>query len=278
MKHESNESFEQSIQSLVDQLKAKGISGPFEWSIILGSGLGAVEEILENKTNIFYHQLESYPASSVEGHAGILSTGVVAGKKVLLFQGRSHIYEGHSAQVSTTSIYLSKALGCHSVFLTNAAGGIHNDFHPGDLVLIRDHVNMSGQNPLLGPNTSFGPRFPDMSAAYFPDYQKSLQAISKELSFELKEGVYCYTLGPCYETPAEIRMMSIIGCDMVGMSTVPEVIAANHCGLKVAGISCITNYASGKTPDKLNHNDVKETAQKSLSKLKKIIMKMVSSH
>jgi purine-nucleoside phosphorylase len=270
--------FAQSISSLVSQLQQKGVEGPFDWAIILGSGLGPVEEILENKLNIPFSELKNYPQSSVEGHAGILSAGKIKNKKVLLFQGRSHIYEGHSAQASTTAIYLSKAMGCHSVFITNAAGGIHQDFHPGDLVIINDHVNMSGQNPLLGPNTEFGPRFPDMTEAYWPSYRQILKSIGQSENILLKSGVYCYTLGPCYETPAEIRMMSIIGCDMVGMSTVPEVIAASHCGLKVAAISCITNYAAGKSPDKLNHNDVKEEAKKSLSKLKQIIAKMITSH
>ncbi|MDH4466479.1 MAG: purine-nucleoside phosphorylase [Bacteriovoracaceae bacterium] len=270
-----NENFKKNVENIFQHAQKLGLKGPFEWSIILGSGLGPMEELLENKINVSYQDLPGFPKASVEGHAGILSAGTIHGKRVLMFQGRAHIYEGHTAQESVTSIYLSKLFGCHSLFLTNASGGINANFHPGDLVLITDHINLSGKNPLIGPNTEFGPRFPDMTHAYDVQYRQQLKEMAKQLQITLKEGVYCYTLGPCYETPAEIRMMGILGGDLVGMSTVPEVIAANHCGLKVAAISCVTNYAAGKSSEKLNHHDVKEEAKKSLSKMKQIVARMI---
>lgn len=263
------------VDSLVTQLQSQNIQGPFDWALILGSGLGALADLLEDKQSISYAQLEGLPCVSVEGHAGVLSAGKLGSKRVLIFQGRAHIYEGHSPQESVTSVYLAKALGCHSLFLTNAAGGINDQFHPGDLVLITDHVNTSGKNPLMGPNTEFGSRFPDMTHAYHSEYISQLKSLAKAEGIALKEGVYCFTLGPSYETPAEIRMMGRLGCDLVGMSTVPEVIAANHCGLKVLAVSCVTNYAAGRTSGKLNHSDVKDEAKKSLSKMQLIVDRMI---
>lgn len=189
--------------------------------------------------------------------------GEVHGVTVAALQGRLHTYEGHPMDEIVHPVRTLATLGIEALFLTNASGGINENFHPGDLVSISDHINLTGRNALLGPNIAeLGPRFPDMTNAYDPELIELIASVAKNHHVEVKNGVYCSVLGPTYETPAEIRMLKIIGADMVGMSTVPEVIAANHLGLKVAGVACITNYAAGIKPEKLNHADVKKVAEK----------------
>lgn len=233
--------------------------------LILGSGLGKFIDSVKNPTIISYSDIPHFHTTSVEGHDGRLVLGEVEGVSVAVLQGRLHAYEGHAMEDIVFPVRVLATLGIESLILTNAAGGVNEKYRPGNLVLIEDHINLMGNNPLIGPNISeLGPRFPDMTHAYDPELRSLLQATAKELGSSLHSGVYCSVLGPTYETPAEIRMIRTLGGDMVGMSTVPEAIAANHLGLKVAGISCITNMAAGMVNQKLSHDDVKAQALKVL--------------
>jgi purine-nucleoside phosphorylase len=233
--------------------------------IVLGSGLGIYVDQIKNKTVIPYQDIPHFKRTSVEGHEGRLIIGEVHGVTVAALQGRLHTYEGYLMEEIVLPVRALAALGIEFLFLTNASGGINADFHPGDLVSISDHINLSGRNALVGPNIAeLGPRFPDMTNAYDIELNQLMTSVAKNHHVTIKSGVYCSVLGPTYETPAEIRMLRIIGADMVGMSTVPEVIAANHLGLKVAGVSCITNYAAGIRPEKLDHADVKKVAEKAM--------------
>ena len=233
--------------------------------IVLGSGLGIYVDQIKNKIIIPYQEIPHFKRTSVEGHQGCLILGEVLGVPVAALQGRLHAYEGYAMEEIVHPVRVLAALGIEMLFLTNASGGINANYHPGDLVTISDHINLSGRNPLQGPNINeLGPRFPDMSQAYDPELLNLLHSVAKLHRVEMKTGVYCSVLGPSYETPAEIRMLRVIGADMVGMSTVPEVIAANHLGLKVAGVACITNYAAGIKLEKLSHADVKNVAEKAM--------------
>ena len=231
--------------------------------IVLGSGLGPFVDKIEEPTVIAYKDIPYFPETTVEGHQGRLILGKIHGVDVAVLQGRVHGYEGFPEEDLVFPVRVLATLGIEDLVLTNAAGGINLDYKPGQLVLINDHINFMGLNPLRGPNINeLGPRFPDMTHAYNPSLRDKFQQAAKKIDYDLKEGVYCAVLGPTYETPAEIRMMGVMGADMVGMSTVPESIAANHLGLRVAGISCITNMAAGISANKLNHKEVKEEAQK----------------
>ena len=233
--------------------------------VVLGAGRGSVDDtVLERGGRVVdYGTIPHFPTSSVEGHKGRLVRGNVGGVDVLLMQGRVHRYEGYGAQSVVFPVRVLAALGVQKLVVTNAAGGIGDGMKPGDLMLIEDHLNLTGDNALAGPNDArFGPRFPDMSEAY----SKRLRAIAGDLAaskgIELKRGVYAGLLGPSYETPAEIRMLKTLGAHAVGMSTVHEVVAANHLGLEVLGISCITNLAAGISAHKLSHDEVKATANR----------------
>lgn len=231
--------------------------------LILGSGLGAFVDNMEGTTIIPYADIPNFHDCSVEGHQGRLILGEIKGTPVAVLQGRIHAYEGFPMDQLVFPTRVLATLGIESLILTNAAGGINLDYKPGDLVLIEDHINLMGRNPLVGPNLSeLGPRFPDMTEAYNLTLRETLQAAAKEINYKLHTGVYAAMLGPTYETPAEVRMAGIVGADMVGMSTVPESIAANHLGIKVCGISCITNMAAGIEKGKLSHDDIKEQALK----------------
>ena len=222
-----------------------------------------------------YDQIPFFPTSTVVGHAGQLVYGTLSGKKVLAMQGRFHFYEGHSMQTVTYPVRVMAALKAHSVIVTNASGGVNESFVPGDLMLITDHINFTGQNPLIGPNEDeIGPRFPDMSEAYTLTYREVAKEAASRLDLTLKEGVYMGYSGPTYETPAEIRMSRTMGADAVGMSTVPEVIVAAHSGLKVLGISCITNLAAGMQAN-LNHEEVVETTQRVKQSFKALIKEVL---
>lgn len=228
-----------------------------EFGLILGSGLGGIADKIENTISIDYHDIPNFPVSTVCGHKGCLVMGKLEGKNVVCMQGRFHFYEGYSMKQVAFPVYVMQALGVKKLFVTNAAGGINNSFSPGDLMLISDHINLMGTNPLIGKNDDeIGPRFPSMTEAYDADLMHFAKKAASNLSIELKTGVYAALSGPSYETPAEIKFLRTIGADAVGMSTVPEVIAANHCGLKVLGISCITNMASGTTGKPLSHSEV----------------------
>jgi purine-nucleoside phosphorylase len=228
--------------------------------VVLGSGLGAFAETLEEMVETPYSAIPGWPASTAVGHPGKLVEGRIGDTKVIVLAGRAHLYEGYSAQQVTFGIRELHRRGVSGVVLTNAAGGINEKYRPGDLVLISDHINLLGTNPLTGPNNdALGPRFPDMTEAYSREYREIAKRVGHELGIVLEEGIYAATPGPSYETPAEIRYMRAIGADLVGMSTVPETIAANHLGMKVLAISCVTNAAAGILPQKLVHEEVLET-------------------
>jgi purine-nucleoside phosphorylase len=226
----------------------------------LGSGLGAFADELTERTDIPYADIPGWPQSTAVGHAGKLIIGKLGTLDVAVMAGRAHLYEGHTMQQVTYGVRVLQALGVRSMVFTNAAGGINLELDRGGLVLISDHINLQGANPLVGPNDeSLGPRFPDMSEAYSRAYRETAKCVATELCIPMAEGVYAALLGPSYETPAEIRYLRAIGADVVGMSTVPEVIVANHMGMKVLGISCVTNMAAGILPQKINHEEVLET-------------------
>lgn len=231
--------------------------------LVLGSGLGVYVDQIEDKTIINYNDIPHFHSTTVVGHEGRLVLGKVKGVNVIAFQGRFHAYEGHSQGDVVLPVRALAQMGAKYVILTNASGGINANYSPGELVSIVDHINLTGRNPLIGPNDErVGPRFPDMTYTYDPDLQKIFQDSAKELNIKLRQGVYAGVLGPAYETPAEIRMLRTLGADIVGMSTVPEAIAAHHAGLKVGGIACVTNMAAGLAHEKLDHKDVKEVASK----------------
>ncbi len=236
---------------------------PIDGFIILGSGLGEFAETLEISVRIPYAEIPHFQTSKVEGHSGTLVVGQTReGLTLACMQGRYHYYEGHDLNTVVYPVRVLKQLGARFMIVTNAAGGIRGDLTPGTLMLIEDHINMTGQNPLRGENNAdLGPRFVDMTEAYDKRLQTLAKSIAKQLDFTLPSGVYLGLTGPTYETPAEVRMLQILGGDAVGMSTVPEVIVANHMSLPVLGISCITNQAAGLSDNKLNHQEVMDTAQ-----------------
>lgn len=230
--------------------------------LILGSGLGVLAESVEDAVKVPYAQIPHFPVSTVAGHAGEWISGELAGRQVVMMNGRFHLYEGYPPAAAALGVRVMHMLGVRTLIVTNAAGGINENFAAGDLMLITDHLNMMFRNPLIGPNEErFGPRFPDMSEAYSIGLRKRLKKVANELGIELREGVYAGVLGPSYETPAEVRMLRILGADAVGMSTVPEVIAARHAGIEVLGISCISNLAAGIANEPLSHDEVVATAE-----------------
>lgn len=234
-----------------------------EIGMILGSGLGDYADRIENPVVIDYSELPGFPVSTVSGHAGRFVLGIHKGRRVIAMQGRVHYYEGYSQDLITVPIRIMKKLGVTKMILTNAAGGVNQDFRPGTLMVLSDHINYSGSNPLLGKNLDeFGVRFPDMSRVYPAEYRRRLKEAAGQNQIHLEEGTYMMFSGPCYETPAEVRMARILGADAVGMSTVPEGIVCAHCQIPVLGISCITNMAAGITDQVLDHKEVMETADR----------------
>ncbi|MBC5629943.1 purine-nucleoside phosphorylase [Clostridium sp. NSJ-6] len=248
------------IKASADFILSKSNYKP-EIGLILGSGLGSLADSIENPEFYNYSDIPNFPTSTVEGHAGRLVIGTLGGKQVVAMQGRFHYYEGYSMEKITFPVRVMKLLGVSKLIVTNACGAVNQDFNAGDLMVITDHINFSGSNPLFGHNLDeFGPRFPDMSEAYNLDLRNKVLNVGKELGLDLKQGVYVMFSGPTYETPAEVRMAKIMGGDAVGMSTVPEVIVANHSGIKTVGISCLTNMAAGILDQPLNHEEVIETS------------------
>ena len=232
-------------------------------ALVLGSGLGAFADEFANATRIPYAKIPHFPCSTAIGHAGQLVIGKVDGIEVAAMQGRVHLYEGYSVKGVAFPIRVFARMGVKAVILTNAAGGIKKEFTQGRLVVLSDHINLQGVNPLSGPNDeNFGARFPDMSVAYDKRFRELTLAEGRRLGIELGEGVYAALAGPSYETPAEIRYLKTIGADLVGMSTVPEVIAARHSGIRVLEISCVTNAAAGILDQPLDHNEVLQTAER----------------
>lgn len=270
------EKLQEKIKQAASFIREKGV-GEIEIGLILGSGLGELGDEVENAIQIPYETIPNFPTSTVEGHAGQLVYGTLGGKKVLAMQGRFHYYEGYSLEMVTFPVRVMKALGIHSVIVTNAAGGLNLDFTPGELMLITDQINFTGVNPLIGPNDNeMGVRFTDMSQAYDKEYQEIVRNVAKEMDLDLKEGVYMGFTGPTYETPAEIKMARVIGADAVGMSTVPEVIVARHSGLRVIGVSCITNLAAGMQAS-LNHAEVVETTERVKESFKTLVKNILAS-
>jgi purine-nucleoside phosphorylase len=231
--------------------------------VVLGSGLGEFADAVTEPAGVSYADIPHFKKAGVAGHAGRLVLGRTGSAPVAVLQGRVHYYEGHDIGDVVFPIRVLAALGVRSLLLTNAAGGINPAFRPGDLMIIRDHINLTGLNPLRGANDDrLGPRFPDMSAAYDPAYQDIIAAALEEAGLPARRGVYAGLIGPSYETPAEIRMLSTLGADAVGMSTVSEAIAARHAGLRLAGVSCITNLAAGISAGPLSHREVTETGER----------------
>jgi purine-nucleoside phosphorylase len=251
-----------SLQEAVTFIQEKVQDQP-KIGLILGSGLGMLADEIHNSVIISYDQIPHFPTSTVEGHAGQLVIGELEEKIVIAMQGRFHLYEGHPLDAVTFPIRVMKALGVESLLVTNAAGGVNTSFEPGNLMLMQDHINMMYRNPLIGPNDAeLGERFPDMSTAYDAELRQLAEKVAEQQGITLRKGVYAGVLGPSYETPAEIRMIRAVGGDAVGMSTVPEVIVARHAGIRVLGISCITNMAAGILPQPLSHAEVMETAER----------------
>ncbi|MFB6350577.1 MAG: purine-nucleoside phosphorylase, partial [Bradymonadaceae bacterium] len=241
-----------------------------------GSGLGALADEIEDAESFDYDRIPHFPVSAVEGHAGELVFGTLEGKRVAAMSGRVHYYEGWSLDQVTFPVRAFGQMGADQLLVTNSAGGANPDFSPGDLMLITDHINITGVNPLRGDNDPrFGPRFPDMSDAYTERLREVAEATAEELEIDLRQGVYTGVAGPSYETPAEINMIQTIGGDAVGMSTVPEVIVANHMDLDVLGISCITNMAAG-LQETLDHDEVKEVAARVRSKFTTLVRQTLS--
>ncbi len=243
-----------SAPSAVQVIRARRPEFQPRVGLILGSGLGGIADALEDATAIDYAELQGFPRASVEGHAGRLVLGRLAGVRVACLQGRVHLYEGVAAAAVNVLPRTLKALGCELLILTNAAGALRPELAPGTVVLIEDHINLLGRNPLVGVNDpAIGPRFPDLSEVYDRALRERLRGVAGRLGIELPGGVYLATLGPAFETPAEIRAFRVLGADLVGMSTVPEAVSARHCGLKVLGLSIVTNLAAGLAPQPLSH-------------------------
>ncbi|GMB07773.1 purine-nucleoside phosphorylase [Thermolongibacillus altinsuensis] len=250
------------IEQAAQFLKEK-FSTPPQIGLILGSGLGVLADEIEQAIKIPYGDIPGFPVSTVEGHAGQLVYGQLEGATVLAMQGRFHYYEGYSFDKVTFPVRVMKALGVTQLIVTNAAGGVNESFQPGDLMIISDHINNMGGNPLIGPNDpELGVRFPDMTEAYSKRLRQLAKDVAARLNLKVQEGVYVANTGPSYETPAEIRMIRAIGGDAVGMSTVPEVIVARHANMEVLGISCISNMAAGILDQPLTHDEVIETTEK----------------
>lgn len=246
--------------------------------VVLGSGLGAFGDTLQDSTKLPYADIPHMPSSGVVGHAGNLCLGRVGSAHVACLQGRVHLYEGHSLDVATFGVRLLARLGCKAVLLTNAAGGVNLDFSPGDLMLITDHLNLTGKNPLIGPNDdAVGPRFPDMTRAYDPEITEAARHAARAVGGTLREGVYAALLGPSYETPAEIRMLRTLGADAVGMSTVVEVLALRHAGVRVGAMSCITNMGAGISGQALDHAEVEATAKQTRERFVGILSRWVQA-
>ena len=262
----------------LDEAAAKvlAVCGKADIGVILGSGLGDYAEALEDAVKLPYSEIPGFPRSTVAGHAGMWCCGTLYGKRVVMMQGRFHYYEGYGMKDVTLPVRVMQKIGVKTLIVTNAAGGVNLGYHPGELMVIGDIFSMTAQNPLIGPNLdAFGPRFPDMSCAFDKELRALAHECANEQGFALREGVYAQMTGPTYETPAEIRMLRTLGADAVGMSTVPEVIVARHGGMRVLGISCITNMAAGILDQPLNHAEVTETANRVKGQFRNLLDRII---
>lgn len=263
------------IQEAAQYISSKSNIQP-EIGLILGSGLGILADLIEDGVSIPYQDIPHFPVSTVEGHEGELLVGTIKGRPVVMMKGRFHMYEGYGPEVTAFPVRVMKELGVKSLLVTNAAGGVNTEFEPGDLMIISDHLNMTGTNPLIGPNDSaLGVRFPDMSEAYSNRLRTIAKKTAKARGFKVKKGVYAGLLGPTYETPAEIVMLRTLGADAVGMSTVSEVIVARHAGMEVLGISCISNMAAGILDQPLSHGEVMETTERVREKFLGLVLDII---
>ena len=262
----------------IDEAAAKvlAVCGKADIGVILGSGLGDYAEALEDAVKLPYSEIPGFPRSTVAGHAGMWCCGTLYGKRVVMMQGRFHYYVGYGMKDVTLPVRVMQKIGVKTLIVTNAAGGVNLGYHPGELMVIGDIFSMTAQNPLIGPNLdAFGPRFPDMSCAFDKELRALAHECANEQGFALREGVYAQMTGPTYETPAEIRMLRTLGADAVGMSTVPEVIVARHGGMRVLGISCITNMAAGILDQPLNHAEVTETANRVKGQFRNLLDRII---
>lgn len=263
------------LEKAIDFIKSEIGNFVPEVGIILGSGLGELADEYCLKA-ISYSEIPGFEASTVSGHKGRLVFAEINGKNVVMMQGRFHFYEGHSIQKVVFPVKVMKKLGVKTIIVTNAAGGVNAEFKPADLMVITDHINFMGVNPLIGPNdSSMGERFPDMSEVYTPKYVKLVKEIGQKEGIDVQEGVYIALTGPSYETPAEVRMARTLGADAVGMSTVPEAITASWAGMNVIGISCICNSAAGVSTVGLSHAEVIEAANKAKDKFKILVKEII---
>ena len=262
------------IQETAAFLKARMHTHP-ETAIILGTGLGSLVHEITDKYEINYSEIPNFPVSTVEGHSGKLIFGKLGNKDIMAMQGRFHFYEGYSMKEVTFPVRVMRELGIKTLFVSNAAGGTNPNFEIGDLMIITDHINFFPEHPLRGKNIEYGPRFPDMTEAYPHRLREKAHQAAGVLGFACKEGVYAIFPGPCYETAAEIRAYEHLGADAIGMSTVPEVIAANYLGMAVLGIACITNMATGIAREKHSHQEVLRIANESSQKLCALVERVV---
>ncbi len=264
------------MYKIAEQIRSRINNHAPQTAIILGSGLGALAEEINNPIIIDYKDIEGFPQSTVQGHGGKLIIGELEGKEVLCMQGRIHLYEGYPPSTINLIVKSFQILGIKNLIVTNAAGSLNPDFAPGTLMLIKDHINLSGTNPLIGPNDdTLGPRFPGMADAYTPAYMEKARQIAQKLNIPLNEGVYLWTLGPCFETAAEIKMFQTLGGDAVGMSTVPEVICAVHSGMKILGISVITNYGTGMMQSAPSHEETLRESNKASANLIRLVKQFI---
>jgi purine-nucleoside phosphorylase len=244
--------------------------------VVLGSGLGGFAEAVEDAVEISYTEIPGWPASTAIGHAGTLVVGTAAGVPVAVMRGRAHLYEGHLPEKVVFGVRVLGRLGIHTLVLTNACGAVDTCLQPGQLVLVSDHLNLQGASPLVGPNDEqLGPRFPDMSDAYDPELRAAAHAAAARVDVELSEGVYAAWLGPAFETPAEIRMLRTLGADLVGMSTVPEVLAARHMGIRCLALSCVTNMAAGVVDQPIDHEHVLAVGARAQSTLTALLRELI---
>lgn len=267
---------EERLKKCVDIVRKKTEFVP-RVALVLGSGLGDLAEQIDIRDIVDYVDIDDFPKSTVTGHKGRFVFGYIERTPVVIMQGRVHFYEGYNMEDVVLPIRLMKMLGAETLFLTNAAGGLGDGFQCGDLMVIKDHISCFVPNPLIGKNEdNFGPRFPDMSSIYDKDLQDVIITTGKEIDINLKEGIYLQLTGPSYETPAEIRMCKLLGASAVGMSTAVEAVAANHMGMKVCGISFISNLAAGISPEPLNHEEVKAAADEVAPKFQSLVKRVIA--
>ncbi len=263
------------LHAATDEIRRKSHIVP-HIALILGSGLGVLADEVRDAISVGYDEIPNMPRSTAPGHAGKLVLGTLEGTRVAVLSGRPHLYEGYAAAEIAFPVRVMRSLGAEIILITNAAGGINREYRVGDLMLITDHINLTGQNPLIGPHQpGIGPRFPDMSSAYTPALRDVALRTAERSGAPLQEGVYLGLTGPNFETPAEIRMARTLGADAVGMSTVLEAIAAIHCGLQVLGISCITNMATGVLSQTISEREVFHTAEQALPRFARLLHQLV---